>query len=85
MVLEKPDVPLHNNVSENTIRSMVQKRKIHGGTRSDSGRKCRDTFVSLKKTCIKLGIPFYQYLYDRLIERKEILPLYEIMLQKSPT
>lgn len=83
MVLEKPDIPLHNNGSENTIRSMVQKRKIHGGTRSELGRTCRDTFVSLKKTCIKLGIPFYQYLHDRLIGKNEILPLYEIMLQKA--
>lgn len=83
MVLEKPDVPLHNNLTENTIRTMVQKRKIHGGTRSELGRKCRDTFVSLKKTCKKLGIPFYQYLYDRLIDKKEILPLHEIMLQKA--
>lgn len=83
MVLEKPDIPLHNNGSENTIRSMVQKRKIHGGTRSDKGKKCRDTFVSLKKTCIKLGIPFTLFLYDRLIGKNEILPLYKLMLEKA--
>jgi hypothetical protein len=81
MVLEKPDIPLHNNASENAIRSMVTKRKIHGGTRSETGKKCRDTFVSLKKTCIKLGIPFYQYLYDRLTGSRYILPLSQIMLQ----
>jgi hypothetical protein len=27
-----------------------------GGTRSEEGQKCRDTFVSLKKTCVKLEI-----------------------------
>lgn len=83
MVLQKPDIPLHNNGSENSIRSMVQKRKIHGGTRSDIGKECRDTFVSLKKTCIKLGIPFYKFLYDRLTGENEILPLYKLMLEKA--
>ncbi|MFC3106463.1 hypothetical protein ACFS07_19515 [Undibacterium arcticum] len=36
------------------------------GTRSDLGRKCRDTFSSLKKTCRKLGISFWSYLIDRI-------------------
>ena len=83
MVLEKPGIPLHNNESENSIRSMVRKRKIHGGTRSETGKKCRDTFISLKKTCLKLGIPFYKFLHDRLTEKNEILPLYRLMLEKS--
>ena len=83
MVLEKPNIPLHNNGSENTIRTMVQKRKIHGGTRSEKGKRCRDTFVSHKKTCIKLGIPFSEFLYDRLTRKNEILPLYKLMLEKA--
>jgi hypothetical protein len=44
----------------------VEKRKISGSTRSQSGRQCRDTFASLKKTCRKLGISFWQYLQDRI-------------------
>jgi hypothetical protein len=36
----------------------VKKRKISGSTRSDAGRKSRDTFASLKKTCRKHGISF---------------------------
>jgi hypothetical protein len=56
MVLEHPEIPLHNNGAENAIREYVTKRKISGGTRSDTGRKCRDTFISLKKTCRKLGV-----------------------------
>ena len=65
LVLERPDIPLHNNGAENAIREYVKKRKISGSTRSESGRQCRDTFTSLKKTCRKLGIPFWQYLKDR--------------------
>ena len=48
-VLDKPYLPLHNNLSERDIREYVKKRKISGSTRNDSGRQCRDTFASLKK------------------------------------
>ena len=46
-VLSRPELPLHNNVSEQDKREFVTKRKISGGTRSDCGRRCRDTFASL--------------------------------------
>ena len=65
-VLDRPDIPLHNNSSERDIREYVKKRKISGSTRSDLGRRCRDTFASLKKTCRKLGIGFWHYLKDRI-------------------
>jgi transposase IS66 family protein len=66
MVLERPDIPLHTNGSENDIRCQVTKRKISGGTRSDAGRDCRDAFLGLAKTCAKLGITFWDYLGARL-------------------
>ena len=75
LVLEHPDIPLHNNLSENDIREYVTKRKISGSTRSDSGRRCRDTFTSLKKTCRKLGISFWEYLNDRVTNRNAIARL----------
>lgn len=73
LVLKRPDIPLHNNAAENDIREYVKRRKISGSTRSDLGRKCRDTFTSLKKTCRKLGISFWQYLKDR-IEKSGLTP-----------
>jgi hypothetical protein len=65
-VLERPEIPLHTNGSENDIRCHVTKRKVSGGTRSDAGRDCRDAFLGLMKTCAKLGISFWSYLGDRL-------------------
>lgn len=82
LVLERPDVPLHNNLSENDIREYVKRRKISGSTRSDIGKMCRDSFISLKKTCRKLGISFWDYLTDRIHDRRKIPPLWEIMEQK---
>jgi nucleotide-binding universal stress UspA family protein len=57
-ILERPEVPLHNNVRERHIREYVTKRKISGSTRSAAGRRCRDTFASWKKTCRALGVNF---------------------------
>jgi hypothetical protein len=65
-VLERPEIPLHTNGSENDIRGVVTKRKVSGGTRSDVGRDCRDGFLGLGKTCKKLGIVFWNYLGSRL-------------------
>jgi Transposase IS66 family len=66
LVLDRPEIPLHTNGSENDIRCQVTRRKISGGTRSDTGRDCRDAFLGLAKTCNKLGIAFWDYLGDRL-------------------
>lgn len=73
LVLERPDIPLHNNLSESDIREYVKRRKISGSTRSSTGRICRDTFTSIKKTCRKLGVSFWKYLIDR-IERNGDIP-----------
>lgn len=79
LVLERSELPLHNNTSERDIREYVKKRKISGSTRSEEGRKCRDTFTSLKKTCRKLGISFWQYLDDRVKMTLQIPNLSELI------
>jgi hypothetical protein len=65
-VLQRPEIPLHTNGSENDIRACVTKRKISGGTMSEAGRTARDVLLGLMKTCRKLGVSFYRYLGDRL-------------------
>jgi len=83
LVLERPEIPLHNNLSESDIREWAKKRKISAGTRSELGRQCRDTFVSLKKTCRKLGVSFWRYLQDRIRGVHEILALPDLMRQAT--
>jgi Transposase IS66 family len=65
MVLDRPEIPLHTNGSENDLRCYVTRRKVSAGTRSDIGRDCRDAFLSLAKTCDKLGIAVWDYLGSR--------------------
>ena len=65
-VLERPEIPLNTNASENDIRAVVTKRKISGGTVSENGRIARDVMLGLAKTCRKLKISFFDYLGARL-------------------
>lgn len=83
-VLDRPEIPLHTNGSETDIRDYVKKRKVSGGTRSDEGRQCRDTFASLKKTCRKLDISFWHYLLDRLgVGLQPIPPLSDVIAERA--
>jgi hypothetical protein len=82
-VLERPEIPLHNNAMESDIREFVKRRKISGGTRNDAGRRCRDTFASLKKTCRKLGLRFWDYLQDRVRGLGPIPRLADLIRQKA--
>lgn len=82
LVLERPEIPLHNNLSESDIRDYVKKRKISATTRSENGRKSRDTFLSLKKTCYKLGISFWEFLIDR-IDRCNNIPYLPTLIRNA--
>ena len=82
-VLERPEVPLHNNAMESDIREYVKRRKISGGTRNEAGRRCRDTFASLKRTCRKLGVRFWDYLQDRVRGLGRIPPLPDLIRRKA--
>jgi hypothetical protein len=82
-VLQRPDTPLHNNSSETCARAAKIKLKISGGTRSETGQKVRDTFLSLKQTCRKLGINFMSFLQDRVRGRYEIPRLATIIRERA--
>jgi hypothetical protein len=84
-VLERPEIPLNTNASENDIRAFVTKRKISGGTVSHRGRDARDTMLGLAKTCMKLKVPFFQYIGARLgIAGITIPPLIDLIRAAVP-
>lgn len=87
VVLDRPDVPLHTNDAENDIRCQVTRRKLSGGTRSEPGRDCRDTFLGLMKTCAKLRVSFWDYLGNRLNVpgAPDVPPLAHIIRQAAKT
>jgi hypothetical protein len=66
LVLDHPELPLHNNPAELAARTMVQRRRISYGTQTVEGTKAWDTFMSLVSTTRKLGISFFEYVRDRI-------------------
>ena len=83
MVLDHPEIPLHNNPAELGARKRVRKRVVSFGTRTDDGTKAWDTFMSLSATAKKLGINFYSYLYDRISHSFKITNLADVIYQRA--
>jgi regulator of replication initiation timing len=83
MVLDHPEIPLHNNPAELGARKRVRKRVVSFGTRTNDGTKALDTFMSLSATAKKLGINFYNYLYDRISGAFQIANLADIISQRA--
>src|SRR5499425_3619798 len=84
-VLDRPEIPLNTIASENDIRAFVTKRKISGGTVSDSGRDARDIILGLGKTCMRLKLSFYEFLGARLgVPGPQIPPLDEL-IRRAPS
>jgi hypothetical protein len=64
MVLDFPEIPLHNNGSEIAVREGVLKRKISYGTRSELGKAAWENMLSILDTCRKQKVRFYMYIKD---------------------
>jgi len=72
MVLEHPEIPLHNNPAELEARRRVRKRDVSFGPRTDDGRRAWDTFQTLAATTKKLGLSFLDYIHDRVSKANQI-------------
>lgn len=79
LVLKHPELPLHNNPAELGARQRVRKRDVSFGPRTQDGVRAWDTFATLAATTKKLGISFYQYIFDRVSQAKQIAPLAQLV------
>ena len=83
LVLEHPELPLHNNPAELAARTMVQRRNISYATQTQQGTKAWDIFMSLVDTTRKLGISFFEYIRNRISQIENIPSLGTIIREKS--
>jgi len=79
LVLQDPELPLHNNASELGVRQRVRKRDVSFGPRTEDGVKSWDTFETLAETAKKLKVSFYKYLVDRITGTNQIQPLADLI------
>ena len=83
LVLQHPELPLHNNASELAVRQRVRKRDVSFGPRTQLGVQAWDTFMTLADTARKLGISFYAYIHDRVSGIHQIPPLATLVTQRA--
>jgi hypothetical protein len=67
LVLDHPDLPLHNNDMELAARRRVRKRDVSFGPQSRAGAQAWDTFQTIIATATKLGVRVYAYFLGRLL------------------
>ncbi len=83
LVLQYPELPLHNNASELGVRQRVRKRDVSFGPRTEEGVRAWDTFATLAETGKKLGVSFYHYLNDRISGANQIQPLADLVSSRA--
>jgi hypothetical protein len=83
LVLQYPELPLHNNASELGVRQRVRKRDVSFGPRTEDGKRAWDTFATLAQTAKKLGVSFYRYLHDRLSTDNQIPLLADLVKKRA--
>jgi hypothetical protein len=83
LVLDHPEIPLHNNPAELGARQRVRKRDVSFGPRTPDGAKAWDTFMTLTATAKKLGVSIYHYIYDRVSGAFEMPDLADTITQRA--
>ncbi len=83
VVLDHPEIPLHNNSAEIALREMVIKRKISGGTRSENGKIARENMMSIMDTCRKMNVIFFNYVKDIFSGERKMTKLSELIVKKA--
>ena len=83
VVLKHPEVPLHNNLSENGARVEKRRQDVSLQTKTDEGTKAKDTMMSIVETCKKLGISGYKFIHDRINKQFKMPSLAEMIKAKA--
>jgi len=85
LVLQHPEIPLHNNAAELGARQRVRKRAVSFGPRTPEGANAWDTFMTLAATTQKLGVSFFAYVHDRIAQANQIPRLDNLISDRATT
>jgi len=83
LVLQHPEIPLHNNAAELGARQRVRKRDVSFGPRTPEGANAWDTFMTLAATTQKLGVSFFAYVHDRISQANQIPGLANLISDRA--
>jgi hypothetical protein len=85
LVLDHPEIPLHNNDMELGARRRVRKRDVSFGPRTDAGARAWDTLQTIIATAQTLGVNAYHYIRDRLSGAPYLPALADLIAERAPT
>jgi regulator of replication initiation timing len=83
LVLEHPEIPLHNNPAELGARQRVRKRDVSFGPQTADGAQAWDTFQTLTATAQKLGVSIYHYIRDRVTQAYALPSLASLITERA--
>ncbi len=81
LVLQYPEIELHNNPAELGARAQSRKRDVSLHTISKEGTESQDTLLTIVETAKKLGISAYEYIFDRIGGKSEMPSLASLIPQ----
>jgi hypothetical protein len=82
-VLNHPEIPLHNNRSENGARVQKRREDVSLQTKTKAGTEAKDTMMTIIETAKKHSISSYKYIYDRISKIVKMPSLAKLIRAKS--
>jgi len=82
-VLKHPEIPLHNNRSENGARVQKRREDVSLQTKTKEGTHAKDTMMTIVETAKKHSISAYKYIYDRVSKTYKMLSLANLIRKKA--
>ena len=83
MVLEHPDIELHNNSAELSARVQARKRDVSLQTKNKAGTEAKDAYMTVVQTAKKLGVNIMEYVNDRISLSHRMPSLATLINQRS--
>ncbi len=81
LVLQHPEIELHNNPAELGARAQSRKRDVSLHTISKEGTASQDTLLTIVETAKKLKISAYEYIFDRICKKNKMPSLASLIPQ----
>lgn len=82
-VLNHPEIPLHNNRSENGARVQKRREDVSLQTKTKAGTEAKDTMMTIIETAKKHSVSSYKYIYDRISKIFKMPSLAKLIRVKS--
>jgi len=83
LVLQHPEIPLHNNACELEARVAARRRDVSLHTRTEEGTQACDTMTSIVRTAKKLGLSAFKYIRDRVSQSFQLPSLAELIRARA--